>query len=182
MKVSKTTILFLLFIVFVMSSCAVRTKVKKVSPDEVRANLYYQNIVFRNFTASPQVQYTGTSLMDCKSTAMEYLKVQNVFKLVNDDFNRTYDEPTLFVDVNLLDLRIVSAAARAWGGVFSGRSHMKINVQLIDSNGEIVSEKELMGAPNAYGSAWSFGHSDRAIAKNMGVLLGDYILAAVSEK
>lgn len=179
-KLSKLTTLFILFIAFLMTSCAVRTEVKRVSADEVRANLYYQNIIFNNFTAAPQVPNPGMALIDCKSTAMEFLKAQSVFKHVDDDPSRTFDEPTLYVNVELLDLRIVSSAARIWGGALAGRSHMLISAQLVDSNGETVAEKELKGAPNAYGSAWSFGGSDRGIAKNMGVLLGDYILGNVS--
>lgn len=40
----------------------------------------------------------------------------------------------------------------------------------------MVAERELVGAPNAYGSAYSFGSSDRELPKNMGILVGDFVL------
>ena len=60
---------------------------------------------------------------------------------------------------------------------------MKMNIKLTDaSSGEIIAERELVGAPSAFGAAWTFGTSDRNLPKNMGILLGNFILANISEK
>lgn len=167
---------------FAASACAVRTTVNKVPLDEVRANLQYQNVVFRNFTALPEVQSPDAALATCKASAVDYLKAQNVFRNVEKESSRTFNEPTMIVDVKLENLRIVSGAARFWAGGLAGRSYMKIAVRLLDSNGSLVAEQELEGAPDAAGSAWSFGGTDRGLPGKMGVLLGDYVLANVSKK
>jgi hypothetical protein len=55
---------------------------------------------------------------------------------------------------------------------------MKINVRLTDAHaGSLIAEKELFGAPNVFASTWSFGSSDRNLPKNMGRLLGDFIIS-----
>ncbi len=77
--------------------------------------------------------------------------------------------------MTLTDLRILSNTARFWAGVFAGRSNMNLNVKLTSSDGSLIAEKELVGAPNAWGSVWS--DSDEDLPKNMGYLLGDFILS-----
>ena len=59
---------------------------------------------------------------------------------------------------------------------------MKVIAKLMNDNGTLVAEQELFGAPNAYGAARTLGSSDRNLPKNMGILLGDFILANVSKK
>jgi hypothetical protein len=41
---------------------------------------------------------------------MSYLDIRGIFKSVEKDTGKSYDEPTLFVEVTLTDLRIVSGA------------------------------------------------------------------------
>jgi len=86
------------------------------------------------------------------------------------------------VDATLTSLRIVGGAGRFWGGALAGRSNMNMTVKLTDANGSVIAEKELIGAPNALASAWSFGGADRSLSQKMGFLLGDFILNNVSEK
>lgn len=172
----------LLCIAVFIASCAVRTEVSRVSIEDVKSNLFYKNIVFRNFTALPDVKSPDVALLDCMNSSIDYLTMKNIFKKIEKGSDKSFDEPTMYVDVTLTDLRIVSGAARFWGGVLSGRSHMKILVKLSNAEGTVIAEKELFGAPNAYGSAYSFGNSDRELPKNMGVLLGDFVLANVSRK
>jgi hypothetical protein len=174
--------IFMLFLlgVFILSACAVRTPVKKVSIDEIKANQKYENVILRDFTAADGIIYPEVTLMECRGTAIDYLKTKNIFKVVEKESNKSFSEPTLFVDVKLTELRIVSGAARMWAGAMAGRSHMKIIAKLTDANGIVIAEQELFGAPNAMGSAYSMGGSDRGLAQNMGILLGDFILANVS--
>lgn len=167
---------------FAVTACAVRTPVQKVPTEAVAANLQYQNVLFRTFTAAPEVQNPDGAMLDCMRSAMDYLQLKNVFKRVEKQATAPYAEPTLFVDLRLTDLRLVSGAARFWGGVMSGRSHMKVVAKLTDAGGAIVAEQELFGAPNAYGSAYSLGGSDRELPKNMGILVGDFVLANAGRK
>ena len=167
---------------FVLSACAVRTPVETVSPEAAAANRKYENIVFRSVTAAPEVPNPDSAMLDCSQSAMDHLQSKNAYKRVTKKATVSYPEPTLFVDLRLVDLRLVSGAARFWGGALSGRSHMKVMVKLTDVQGRVVAEQELFGAPNAYGSAYSFGSSDRELPKNMGILVGDFVLAHTGRK
>ena len=165
-----------------LSACAVRTPVETVSPEAAAANRKYENIVFRSVTAAPEVPNPDSAMLDCSQSAMGHLQSKNAYKKVTKDATVSYPEPTLFVDLRVTELRLVSGTARFWGGPLSGRSYMKVMVKLTDMQGKAVAGQELFGAPNAYGSAYSFGSSDRELPKNMGVLVGDYILASTGRK
>ena len=172
-----------IFCIFVLTACAVRTPVERIPASELRQNLKYENVIFKKFDATSGVPSPEVPLATCKASAMSYLKGKEVLKRVEEDSESSYDEPTLFVEATLTNLRIVSGAARTWGGAFAGRSHMFMDVKLTDaSTGSAIAQKELKGAPNAYGSAWSGGDSDRNLPYNMGILLGDFILANVSAR
>lgn len=171
-----------IFCIFTLASCAVKTPVKKVAEGEVKSNLVYENVVFRSFTATANVTNPETAIIDCMNSSMDYLAMKNLFRRIEKGSDKSFDEPTLLVDVTLTDLRIVSGASRFWLGIMTGRSHMKILAKLTDANGTLIAEQELFGAPNAYGAAYTFGSSDRNLPKNMGILLGDFILTNVSRK
>ena len=165
-----------------LTACAVRTPIETAPPEAVAANRQYENIIFRTFTAAPEVPNPDGAMLDCTRSAMDHLQSKNVYKRVEKQATASYPEPTLFVDLRLTDLRLVSGAARFWGGALSGRSHMKVMVKLTDAQSRVVAKQELFGAPNAYGSAYSFGSSDRELPKNMGILVGDFVLAHTGRK
>jgi len=165
-----------------LTACAVRTPIETAPPEAVAANRQYENIIFRTFTAAPEVPNPDGAMLDCTRSAMDHLQSKNVYKRVEKQATASYPEPTLFVDLRLTDLRLVSGAARFWGGALSGRSHTKVMVKLTDAQSRVVAEQELFGAPNAYGSAYSFGSSDRELPKNMGILVGDFVLAHTGRK
>ncbi len=175
-------LLLAVMVLLTLAACAVQTPVQTVSPQTAAANRQYQNVVFRTFTAAPEVPSPDGAMQDCMRSAMDHLQLKNVYKRVEKQATASYPEPTLFVDLRLTDLRLVSGAARFWGGVLSGRSHMKVLVKLTDAQGAVVAEQELFGAPNAYGSAYSLGGSDRELPKNMGILVGDFVLASTGRK
>jgi hypothetical protein len=169
-------------ILLALTACAVKTPVQTATPDAVAANPQYQNIVFRSFTAMPEVPNPDAAMAECLRSAMDHLQMKNVFKRVEKQAAAAYPEPALFVDLRLIDLRLVSSTARTWGGAFAGRSYIKVLVKLTDAQGKAVAEQELFGAPNAWGSAYSFGSSDRALPTNMGILVGDFVLANTGRK
>jgi hypothetical protein len=173
---------FTIFCIFAMVACAVRTPVQKVAGKNIKSSLIYENVVFRSFIAAPNVISPDAAIIECTNSSINYLTMKNLFKKIEKGSDKSFNEPTLFVDVTLTALRIVSYAGRFWGGVFVGRSHMKILVKLTDAKGILVAEQELFGAPNVYASGFSFGGSDRNLPKNMGILLGDFILANASRK
>lgn len=165
-----------------LTACAVRTPVQTVSPEAAAANRQYQNVVFRTFTAEPEVPNPDAAILDCLRSAMDHLQLKNVYKRVEKQTPSSYPEPTLFVDLRLTGLRMVSSTTRMWTGVMSGRSYIKVVVKLTNAQGAVVAEQELFGAPNAWGSAYSFGSSDRELPKNMGILVGDFVLVNTGRK
>lgn len=182
-KSKKVFLPIALFCFLFLFSCAHRTVVEQVSLDELRGNLKYENVIFEEFKATSNVVSPETALEQSQTSAISYLKGKNIFNIVEKKSDKTYDGSTLLVESTLTDLRIVSGGARFWGGAFAGRSHMKMDVKLTDAkNGSLVVEKELMGVPGSLGGAWSMGASDRGLPANMGKLIGDFILANVSQK
>lgn len=173
---------FTIFCIFAIFACAAKTPVKKVVMEDIKSNLIFENVVFRSFIAAPNIVSPDAAIIECTNSSINYLTMKNLFKKIEKGNGKSFKEPTLFVDVTLTALRIVSTGARFWGSFFSGRSHMKILVKLTDDKGVLVAEQELLGAPNAYGAAWSIGSTDRNLPTNMGILLGDFILANVSKK
>jgi hypothetical protein len=169
-------------VLLVLTACAVRTSIEPVSPEAAAANRKYENIIFRTVTADNELPNQAEAMVYCLRSAMDHLQAKNVYTRVEKQGAVTYPEPTLFVDLRLIDLRIVSSTARMWGGVYSGRSHMKVNVKLTDTQGAAVAEQELFGAPNAYGSLYSGGRSDVELPQNMGILVGDFVLANTGRK
>ena len=164
--------------IFFVTACAVKTPVQEVSVTDIKANLKYENVIFRNFTANPGVKAPEGPMMECRQSAIDYLQLKRIYNKIERDSGNSYTEPTMYVDVNVTSLRIVGGATRFWAGALAGRSNMNINVKLIDAaDGTLIVQKELIGAPNAFSSAWSFGGVDRSLAQKVGFLLGDFIMA-----
>jgi hypothetical protein len=156
-------------------SCASQTELPEVDVEALRHNLKYHHVRLGEFTGDSAVQGAGVAAMTCRAATLEYLQRQGLFHSVDYATSDTAEEDTLLVTANCSDLRIVSGAARFWAGALAGRSHMAVDIQLNDSAG-LRSQNSLQGAPNAYGSAWSGGSSDRNLPVSMAKLVGDYIM------
>lgn len=192
-KKTHTILLSVICLVFLVS-CGVKTPVRQVSIEDVSRNLKYENIILKDISLSPGIRHnvpTQTPIMQCEETTITALQSKNIFKRVHkikkeehgESFKNLFEEPTLIIEPELTFLRIVSRAARFWGGIFSGRSTMILNVTLRDaSDGTIIAKKELVGAPNVYASAYSIGGADVTLPQRMGYLLADYVLANVAER
>jgi hypothetical protein len=122
-----------------------------------KAGMKYKNIVVSNFSVSPR----GVAEDDPRNVREHMLSAQAgcVSELLNSNlfdnvaFNSSSStDSTLIVQGELTELRIVSGAARAWGGAFVGKSVMAFHVKLVDGkSGNIVAERDIrddMG--NAY--------------------------------
>ena len=172
-----------LMCVLVLSACAVKTEVKETSVSDLRGNLKYENIIFKEFCTTSNTEAYNSQLTQCQASAISYLQEKDLFRRVEMDSGSSYEEPCLLVEVTLTGCKIVSTKRRVFTGAFSGRSYMTVEVKLIDSSNDVlIAEKQLKGAPSAMGSAWSFGKSDRALPEKMGVLIGDFILSNVAEQ
>ncbi|MBN2255034.1 MAG: hypothetical protein JW736_04970 [Deltaproteobacteria bacterium] len=177
MKSLLKTVLVVVVCAALVSACAKRTEVQQIPIDQIRANLNYENVIFRNFTANPDIKAPEGPLMECRNSAVDYLQLKKVYNKVEKDSGMPYTGSTMYVDVNVTSLRIVGGAARFWAGALAGRSNMNMDVTLMDKNGTVIAQKELIGAPNAFSSSFTFANADYSLPQKMGFLLGDFILA-----
>jgi len=94
-----------------------------------------------------------------------------------------YGTGTLLVRAKIKEMRMVSTAARIWGGAFAGSSYMNMEVSLIDAGtGKEVRKKELNSATNAWAASWTSGASDRSLPADMGKIIAEYIASVVPGK
>ena len=187
MKVSRivkySAVALSLMVLSAISNCAVRTRIQKSDTESLKGNLRFERVYFKEFSNESNKVLPFGVLSVCRESGIAYLGGKGVFRQV--DMYQEGLDPTsaALVEAQLLDIRIVSTAARAWGGAFAGRSHMKMKVRLMDAgSGEVLAEQELFGAPNAMGSTWSFGSSDQKLPAAMGALIGDFVLANARSK
>lgn len=123
-----------------------------------------------------------TAAEEYRSSLMTDLREKKRFKEVLADESNA-GQGGLIVKSKVTSLRIVSGAARFWGGAFAGSSDMSIEVKLVDSKtGNVLREKVLSSANNPYAAAWVFGSSDRSLPYDMGKIVSAYILTVVPEK
>lgn len=177
MKKQYRTILSISFVMVIfLAACSVRTPVKYSTPPDT-GMLKQTRVLLRDFKADPGVMSYEMSMIQCKTALRNYLQAKNIFQEIEEFTPEKIDGRTLVVDATLTDLRLVSNVTRVFIGFFAGRSHMKILVNLTDQDGNTISQQELIGAPNAIGSAVTFGNSDRNLPIYMGTLVGDFIIA-----
>jgi len=87
---------------------------------------------------------------------------------------------TLIVDANISDMRIVSGAARFWGGAMAGSSYINVHLELKDAvSGQVLHTKELSSANNAFGAAWTGGSTDKSLPGDMGRITAEYIYSVM---
>lgn len=173
-------------LIFSFSSCGGSRAVKsdetggpgqqaaKATPLEKR----YNTIVFQKFDADPQIEtdYPG-AIAGCENTAIAALQAKNLFQKVEKEVaGGGYGAQTLLIKPRLVSMRIVSGAARMWGGAFVGASDMVVELKMTDAaSGKIVHEKALSSANNPFAAAWVGGSSDRSLPADMGKIISDYI-------
>lgn len=86
----------------------------------------------------------------------------------------TDGQGTLFVEPELVKLRIISGGNRFWAGGFAGDSFIDINLKLVDgTTGESIARVQIYRNASAITGGWSVGKSDQN--------LDDYIVSIVHE-
>ena len=161
-----------------LTACGVRSQVKKEDLGTLKGNTRFERVLFKDFTVAPNVTPPPMGLSIARESSIEYLRGRGMFQQVDKFTEGGATAGSAIVEAHLTAVRLVSGTARFWGGVFAGRSHMQMNVKLTDgATGATIAEQELMGAPNAWASAYSMGHADRELPAAMGALIGDFVLA-----
>ena len=145
---------------------------------EVPLAKHYRHIVVADFTATPQiVKDYPEALNDSLKNLVWALENNKAFKSVaRRKSGMKYPPACLLVQVHVPDMRIVSGAARIWGGAFAGSSYMELDVRLIDAaTKRIVRKKHLSSSNNAWAASWVGGSSDRSLPSDMGKMVAAYI-------
>ena len=189
----KTTALpvFTLCLLFVFSACGGGKAVKSdtaapaVSPaassaaasKEAPLGKKYEKIVFQKFEFDPKIEadYPG-AVAECENSALEATIAKKIFASAEKEATGAKYAGALLVKARVTNLRIVSDAARFWGGAFAGSSDMSLQMKLIDaSTGALVRETELSTNNNPWAAAWTFGSSDRSLPSDLGKIVAEYM-------
>jgi hypothetical protein len=142
----------------------------------------YRAIAVDEFTAAadPARDYPEAA-RECQAGTVQALKDKKAFQSVESGkYGPARREGTLWVRARVADMRIVSGAARMWGGVFAGSSHMEVEIALVDAaTGTTVREKKLSSANNPWAASYAWGSSDRSLPVDMGGIIAEYVAAVV---
>lgn len=141
----------------------------------------FDNIVIRRFDAGEKFrQDYPDAVMECKTALLAHLKGKNAYRKVTDDKDAALKGRVMFADMEIVDMRIASAAARIWGGAFAGASYMKVLARLTDgSTQQVVHEKVLSTTTNPFGASWTMGATDRTLPMDFGKVIGEYLYTIV---
>jgi hypothetical protein len=186
-----TLLVLTLFLLFVFSACGGGKAVKSdtaapaVSPaassaaasKEVPLGKKYDRIVFQKFEFDPKIEadYPG-AVAECEKSALDATIAKKIFASAEKEATGAKYAGALLVKARVTNLRIVSGAARFWGGAFAGSSDMSLQMKLIDaSTGALVRETELSTNNNPWAAAWTFGSSDRSLPSDLGKIVAEYM-------
>lgn len=150
----------------------------KAESSDLELDKKYTRIVFQEFEVPDQINNDyPEAATTCKVAAISKLKQKKMFDEVEEaSTKKTYDSDTLLVKVKVEEMRVVSGAARFWGGALVGSSSITLNAQFVNAKtGEVVGHKKLSSANNPFGAAWTAGSSDKSLPADMGVILAEYI-------
>ena len=137
----------------------------------------YDRIVFQKFEFDPKIEadYPG-AVAECEKSALDATIAKKIFASAEKEATGAKYAGALLVKARVTNLRMVSGAARFWGGAFAGSSDMSVQVKLIDaSTGAVVRETELSTNNNPWAAAWMWGSSDRSLPSDLGKMVAEYI-------
>jgi hypothetical protein len=156
-----------------VSSTAASTAASKETP----LGKKYEKIVFQKFDFDPKIEadYPG-AVSECEKSALEAVIAKKIFASAEKEATGAKYAGALLVKARVTNLRIVSGAARFWGGAFAGSSDMSLQMKLIDaSTGAVVRETELSTNNNPWAAAWTWGSSDRSLPSDLGKIVAEYL-------
>lgn len=85
---------------------------------------------------------------------------------------------TLKIEPVIRHVKFVSGKARFWGGALAGGTAVLMTVKLSDAaTGEVIAEPEFYQHANAFGAAYSFGGTDKAMLARTAELMANYLNA-----
>ena len=176
------------FIVFmtllVLTACGGSQVKRDATPVEVDPPLGkpYKTILFEAFETTPVISKDyPNALEDCQSSAIATLEKKGSFRTVGLRGERSgLKGETLLIKVKVSDMRIAGTSARIWGGSLAGVSYMNLDLEFVDlCTNRVVRKKSMATQGNPMAATWSFGATDRNMPHDMGLIIGEYIVAIV---
>jgi hypothetical protein len=180
-----------IFVAVALSACGgdragnVKAEEKVAAEEKITPLAHrYSKLVFQGFTTDSQISTDyPTALSECESAAMAAVISKNLYGAVEKEKDGVKYNDALLVKGSVVNMRIVSGAARFWAGAMAGTSDMSVKLVFTDAaTGTVVREKLLSSANNPWGAAWTFGGSDRSLPADMGRIIGEYIAAITPVK
>jgi hypothetical protein len=184
-------IVAVVFVAAVFSACGgdragnVKAEEKEAAEEKITPLAQrYSKLVFQGFAANSQIMTDyPTALSECESAAMAAVISKNLFGAVEKEKEGVKYNDALLVKGSVVDMRIVSGAARFWVGPMAGASDMRVQLTFTDAaTGSVVRENLLSTANNPWGASWTYGGSDRSLPADMGRIIGEYIAAIAPTK
>jgi len=145
----------------------------------------YQVILIEDFESVEQIakDYPDAH-RECQNSLLWGLRDKKAYKQVENSSAAGGNRAgALLVKAKITDMRMVSGAARFWGGAWAGASFINVDLKLIDASTKaVVREKKVESANNAWAAAWNMGSSDRSLPADMGKILAEYITSVMPAK
>ena len=138
----------------------------------------YRVIVVEEFETTAEITKDyPTATRECQTNTVWSLQEKKFYQAVESGkAAAARRDGTLLVKAKVTGMRVVSGAARIWGGAFAGSSFMEIDLTLIDAaTNTTVREKKLSSANNPWAAAWVGGSSDHSLPADMGKIVAEYV-------
>jgi len=178
----------LLVVVLLLASCGG----KQSQPEQEQAAApvpklakKYDTLLFAPFTIKEELAKDyPQAASELQSSTMTALQMGKQFAEVDAvSGNVAGSAGTLIVNAKITEMRIVSGAARFWGGAMAGSSGVELELRLVDSvSKKVVREEKLSSWNNAWGAAWTGGSTDNSLLSDMGKITAQYITDSMPAK
>lgn len=186
----RISILFYFFILFLIAMMTIQCASKKVQvPEEVKPivspdSIQYHKISIMPFTYDPSMSDHRKEIDLCKMAVYRFLTNQHLFEKVSMPVDKASPEPgALIVETKVVEIRIVSAGARVWGGAFAGKSHMTVHVRLVDpETKKVIDERDINSSTNPIAASYTFGASDSNLPDYIGEMVGYFVTEGSAKK
>lgn len=142
----------------------------------------YRVIVVEEFQTTAEVAKDyPQATRECQANTVWALQAKKAYQAVESGrAAAARRDGTLVVKAKVTDMRIVSGAARIWGGAFAGSSFMEVDLTLIDAaTNATVRTKKLSSANNPWAAAWVGGSSDHSLPADMGKIVAEYVHSVI---
>lgn len=149
----------------------------------LKANLKYPHVVIMDTSWAQEVIIPHPHVGKFNEALEKHLTGVGVFQSVARHTGASGGGRVLVVRTRVLDMRVIKAKNRLWGGRFAGQSYMKVRVTLqeypskkVVARWKLDSRKQLAVATSPWVANYTFGATDQRMSADMGMVVGDFVL------